>query len=73
MYTMIGTRPHLVYVIGELSKYVSKPFKQHVIAAKRVLHCLQFTKDFHLKHTRGNREDAMLTGDVKKMVLASVD
>ena len=37
MYAMIGTRPDIAFVLSELSKYVSKPGKNHLIAAKRVL------------------------------------
>jgi hypothetical protein len=44
MYAMIVTRPDLVQVIVE----IFKPFKQHLITAKRVLGYAQFTKDFHL-------------------------
>jgi len=46
MYAMIGTRPDMPFVLSELSKYVSKPSKNHLIAAKRVLRNLQFSKDF---------------------------
>jgi len=37
MYAMIGTRPDIAFVLIELSKYVSEPGKNHLIAAKRVL------------------------------------
>ena len=53
MNAMIGTRPDIAYVIGKLSKCVSNPCKQHSLPAKRVLCYPQFTKDFHLKLTRG--------------------
>jgi hypothetical protein len=36
MYAMIKTRPDIAFVLSELSKYVSKPGKNHLIAAKRV-------------------------------------
>jgi hypothetical protein len=53
MYAMIGTRPDIAFVLSELSKYVSKPGKNHLIAAKRVLRYLQFSKDYHLELSRG--------------------
>jgi hypothetical protein len=51
MDAMIGTRP--VIALSELSKYVSKPGKNHLIAAKKVLRYLQFSKDYHLEFSRG--------------------
>ena len=53
MYAMIGTRPDIAFVLSELSKYVSKPGKNHLIAAKRVLRYLQVSKDYHLEFSRG--------------------
>jgi hypothetical protein len=35
------------------SKYVSKPGKNHLIAAKSVLRYLQFSTDYHLEFCRG--------------------
>jgi len=46
-------------VIGELSKYVSKPYKQHLIAAKIILRSLEFIKGFHLKYTVGTPGDTL--------------
>jgi hypothetical protein len=40
MYDMITTRPDIAFVLSELSKYVSKPDKNHVVAGKWVLRCL---------------------------------
>jgi len=59
IHAMIFTRPDLAYVIGTLSKYVSKPCKQHLIAAKRVFRYLQLTKNFHLKYSRGTPGDTL--------------
>jgi hypothetical protein len=36
MYAMIGTRPDIAFVMSELLNYVSKPVKNHLVAAKRV-------------------------------------
>jgi hypothetical protein len=53
MYAMIGTRPDIAFVLSEFSKYVSKPGKNHLIAAKRVSRYLQSPKDYHLEFSRG--------------------
>jgi len=53
MYVMIGTRPDIAFVLSGLSKYVSKPGKNHLVAAKRVLRYLQFSNDYHLEFSRG--------------------
>jgi hypothetical protein len=50
---MIGTRPDIAFVLSKLSKYVSKPGKNHLIAAKMVLRYPQFSKDYHLEFSRG--------------------
>jgi hypothetical protein len=50
---MIGTRPEVACAIGKLSKFVSKPSRKHLIAAKRVIRYLKFTKDYHLRYFRG--------------------
>jgi len=34
MYAMIGKRPDIAFVLSELSKYVSKPGKNHVLLLK---------------------------------------
>ena len=36
MYAMIGTRPDIAFVLSELSKYVSKSGKNHLISAERI-------------------------------------
>jgi hypothetical protein len=43
----------VAFAIGELSKFVSKPSRKHLIAAKRVIQYLNFTKDYHLRYSRG--------------------
>jgi len=59
MYAMIGTRPNIAFVLSERSKYVSKPGKNHLIAAKRVLRYLQFPKDYHLEFSRGKATEKL--------------
>ncbi|KAE9336562.1 hypothetical protein PR003_g12450 [Phytophthora rubi] len=45
MYLATTTRPDLAYVVGQLSRFVSKPTDKHCGAAKRVLRFLAATKD----------------------------
>ena len=49
MWAMIGTRPDIAFAIGAVSKFVSKPCRKHVIAAKRVIRYLKFNKDYDLR------------------------
>jgi hypothetical protein len=58
-YAMIGTRHDIAFVLSELSKYVSKPVKNHLIAAKWVLRYLQFSKDYHLEFSRGKATEKL--------------
>jgi hypothetical protein len=44
MYAMIGTRPDIAFILSKLSKSVSKPGNKDVLAAQKVLKCLQFSK-----------------------------
>ena len=59
MYAMIETRPDVAFVFGELSKYVSEPGKNHVVAGKRVLRYLQFSADYHLEFSRGKATEKL--------------
>jgi hypothetical protein len=49
MYLMVGTRPDIAVAVSELSRYLEKPSKEHVTAAKRVLRYLVGTKDYKLQ------------------------
>ena len=60
MYAMIGTRPDIAFVLSELSKCVSKPGKNHLVAVKGVLRYLEFSKDHHLAFSRGTNHPCML-------------
>jgi len=71
-YVMIGTRPDITFVLSKLSSYVSEPGKNHLVAAKRVLRYLQFSKDYNLEFSQGKAPCmviVMLHGAVRKMVL----
>jgi len=59
MYAMIGTRPDIAFVLSELFKYASRPGKNHLIAAKRVLRYIQLSKDYHLEFSRGKASEKL--------------
>jgi hypothetical protein len=48
MYAQIYTCPHITFVIGMLCQYQTDPGIDHLKAAKKVLHYLQWTKDYIL-------------------------
>ena len=48
MYAMVCTRPDIPHVVGVLSKYMSKPRKEHWIAVKRVFRYLRGTTIYGL-------------------------
>jgi hypothetical protein len=41
---MIGTRPDITFVLIEITKYVSKPWKTYLVAATRVSRSFNFHK-----------------------------
>eukprot|EP00253_Pinus_taeda_P007189 PITA_07189 len=48
MYAMVCTRPNIAHAVGVLSKFMSKPGKDHWIAARRVFRYLRGTSDYGL-------------------------
>eukprot|EP00253_Pinus_taeda_P024923 PITA_24923 len=46
MYAMVCTRPHIAHVVGVLSRFRSKPRKEHWTAVKRVFRYLCGTSDY---------------------------
>ena len=48
MYAMICTRPDIAHVVGVLSRFMSKPGKEHWTAVKRVFKYLRGTSDYGL-------------------------
>jgi hypothetical protein len=43
MYAAQATRPDIVFPVAALSRYLLKPYKTHMTAAKRVLRYLKYT------------------------------
>jgi hypothetical protein len=54
MYLMVCCRPDLAYTMSVLSKYLDKPTREHLRAAKHVLRYLQGTADLTLVYKRRN-------------------
>jgi hypothetical protein len=48
MYAMVSTRPYIAHVVGVLSRYMSKPGKEHCTIVKRVLRYLRGTARYGL-------------------------
>eukprot|EP00253_Pinus_taeda_P035326 PITA_35326 len=48
MYAMVCTRPDISHAVGVLSRFMSKPGKEHWIAVKRVFRYLRGTSDYGL-------------------------
>eukprot|EP00253_Pinus_taeda_P017946 PITA_17946 len=48
MYAMVCTRPYITHVVGVLSRFMSKPWKEHWIAVKQVFRYLCGTSDYGL-------------------------
>jgi hypothetical protein len=48
IYTMVCTRPDIAHAVGVLSRYMSKPGKEHWTAVKRVFRYLRGTASYGL-------------------------
>jgi hypothetical protein len=48
MYAMVCTRPDIAHAVGVLSRYMSKPGKEHWTTVKRVLRYLHGTASYGL-------------------------
>jgi hypothetical protein len=69
IYLMVCSRPDLAYAMSVLSKYLDKPTRDHLRAAKHVLRYLRGTSDLVLVYKRGNNtligySDADWAGDL---------
>ena len=48
MYAMVCTRPNIAHAVGVLSRFISKPGKEHWTIVKRVFKYLRGTSDYGL-------------------------
>lgn len=63
MYSIVFTRPSLVYSVGQVNKFISKPDKQHWEAIKWIFRYLKGTTDYDLVF--GNEKgDSLVVGYV---------
>ena len=60
MYAMVCTRPDIAYVVGVLSRYMSKPGKEHWTAIKRVFRYLRGTTDYAICYQGRPRPDRVI-------------
>ncbi|XP_071920611.1 secreted RxLR effector protein 161-like [Coffea arabica] len=54
MYAQVCMRPDIAYITGMLGRYLSNPGLDHWKVIKRVLRCLQKTKDYMLTYRKSN-------------------
>ncbi|OWY92389.1 Copia type Polyprotein [Phytophthora megakarya] len=59
LYLATCTRPALAYSLGQLNRFVSKPYSKHVGALKRVLRYLVGTANYGIRYTRKISEATM--------------
>jgi hypothetical protein len=60
MYEMVCTRPDIAHVVGFLSRYISKPGKEHWTAVKRVFRYLYGTTSYGLCYQGRPRLDRVV-------------
>ncbi|RVW78256.1 Retrovirus-related Pol polyprotein from transposon TNT 1-94 [Vitis vinifera] len=69
MYVMVCTRPDIAHAVGVVSKFISKPGKQHWEAVKWILRYLKGSLDTCLRFTGASLKlqgyiDADFAGDI---------
>lgn len=52
---LTATRPDIMYYVSLTSRYMENPTEMHLLAAKRILHYLQGTRDFGLFYKKGEK------------------
>eukprot|EP00253_Pinus_taeda_P022811 PITA_22811 len=60
MYTMVCTRPDIAHAVGVLSKFMSKPGKEHWTSVKQVFRYLRGSSDYVLCYQGRPRLDRVL-------------
>ena len=71
MYAMVCTRPDIAHAVGVLSRYMSKPGKEHCIVVKKVFRYLRGTINHAICYQGRSGPDIML--DVHGLVDADWD
>jgi hypothetical protein len=57
---MVYTRPYIAHVVGVLSRYISKPWKDHWTTIKRVFRYLRGTASYGLCYQGRSRLDKVV-------------
>jgi hypothetical protein len=60
MYVMVCTRPDIAHVVGVLSRYMSKPRKEHWTIVKRVFRYLCGTTNYAIYYQGRPRLDKVI-------------
>ena len=60
MYAMVCSRPNIAHVVGVLSRFMSKPGKEHWTAVKQVFRYFGGTSDYGLCYRGRPRLDRVL-------------
>jgi hypothetical protein len=60
MYEMVCTRPNIAHAVGVLSRYMSKPGKEHWTTIKRVFRYLRGTTSYGLCYQGRQRLDRVV-------------
>ena len=60
MYAMVCTRPDIAHAVGVLSRYMSKPGKEHWTTVKRVFRYLRGTTNHAICYQGRARHDRVL-------------
>ncbi|KAG7554626.1 GAG-pre-integrase domain [Arabidopsis suecica] len=71
MYSMIGTRPDLAYSVGIISRFMSKPIKEHWLGVKWVLRYIKGSLKMKLCYKKG--ADFILRGYCDSDYAANID
>ena len=58
MYVMVGSRPDFSFVVGLVSRFMSKPSREHWKAVKWILKYLQGAKDICLTFSKSEHFDS---------------
>ena len=61
IYASISTRPDITHAVNMLSRFMSRPGKNHLNAGKRILRYLQGTSEYGLQYKRNRNENGKIT------------
>lgn len=68
---LTATRPDLIYSVNLVSRYMEKPYEEHMLAAKRILRYVKGTTEYGIQYKCG--EERVLIGFVDSDYAGDVD